>query len=119
MMNFQFHLIARIDCTTQAKKENVKKHDSFNFALKTKLDWSKNVLEERDAPWQTVLGSGDPLFCTHLSTALWLELYAEQSPTALLTPYLFAFSDDTEIPSGGVKAKTSVQKIYQEEIFKR
>jgi len=78
----------------------------------------KNVLEEREAPWQTVLASGDPLFCTHLSTALWLELYSETSPVSELTPYLFAFSDDTEIPSCGKKSKSTVQKIYQEDIFK-
>lgn len=99
MMNYQSHLISRIDCATQAKCANLKAHDQFEFALKGKLDWSKNVLEERDAPWQAVLASGDHVYCVHLSLALWLELYCESSPTAPLTPYLFAFSEDTAIPS--------------------
>jgi len=73
MMNYQLHLISRIDCATQAKCDNLKKHNHFDFALKTKLDWSKNVMEERDAPWQAVLASNDHAHCTHLSIGLWLQ----------------------------------------------
>jgi hypothetical protein len=49
-MAFQFHLIARIDCVSQFLCSNLKVHDCFPQALKAKLNWSKNVLEERDAP---------------------------------------------------------------------
>ena len=35
--------------------------------------WSKNVLEERDAPDQIILGSADPDFCVLLSLAVHLE----------------------------------------------
>jgi hypothetical protein len=105
MMNFQYHLISRIDCATQVLCENIKAHDNFDFVLKTKLAWSKNVNEERDAPWQHVMASMDPVYCVHLSLALWLELYAESNPTAPLTPYVFAFSDDTRVPEGGEENK--------------
>lgn len=38
--------------------------------------------------------------CVHmLSLALWLELFSESSPTAPLTLYVFAFSEDTIIPT--------------------
>ena len=119
MMNYQLHMISRIDCATQAMCNNLKKHDQFDFALKSKLEWSKNVMEERDAPWQAVLASNDHAHCVHLSLGLWLELYDESSPIAPLTPYLFAFSDDTAVPNGGVKAKATVQNIYRSDIFKR
>jgi len=33
LMNYQFHMIAHIDCKTQAKKENFQRHDNFDFAL--------------------------------------------------------------------------------------
>lgn len=47
MMSYhQLHLISRIDCVTQAKWANLKKHNHFDFALKTKGDWSKIVMEE-------------------------------------------------------------------------
>jgi hypothetical protein len=59
LTNFQFHLIACIDedDTTQVLVDNVRVHDNFCNALKTRLNWSKNVTVERDAPWQVVLGS--------------------------------------------------------------
>ena len=56
-MTYQFHLIARLDDTMHVERENLDIHPSFDFALKTKLRWSKNVNEERDAPWQIVLES--------------------------------------------------------------
>ncbi len=62
LTNFQFHLLARIDDTTQVLVENIRIHDSFCNALKTRMNWSKNVTEERDAPWQIILGSMDTVF---------------------------------------------------------
>jgi hypothetical protein len=50
LMNFQFHLIARIDDTTQVIMEHIRTHDNFENALKTQRNWSKNVQDERDAP---------------------------------------------------------------------
>jgi hypothetical protein len=55
IMNYQFHMISRIDDATQVKMENLAPHDRFDFLLKTKLNWSKNVNEEREAPWQAVI----------------------------------------------------------------
>jgi hypothetical protein len=51
MLNFQFHLVARIDDATQVLIDNIQVHDTFSSnCLKTRLNWSKNVQEERDAP---------------------------------------------------------------------
>ena len=119
MMNYQLHMISRIDCATQAMCNNLKKHAQFDFALKAKLEWSKNVTEEQDAPWQAVLASNDHTYCVHLFLGLWIELFAKSSPTAPLTPFLFTFSDDTVVPRGGVKPKTWVQNINMSDIFKR
>ena len=65
------------------------------------------------------MASSDPVYCVHISTALWLEVFIESSPVAQITPYLFAFSDDVTIPRGGEKAKATVQNIYLTEVFKR
>ena len=46
LTNFHFHLIGRIDDTTQVLIENIWIHDSFPNALKTCLSWSKNVTED-------------------------------------------------------------------------
>jgi hypothetical protein len=77
-MCFQFHLIARINCVSQFLCSNLKVHDRFPQALKAKLNWSKNVLEERDAPWQMILRSIDLAFCVLLNLSLWLVLSARR-----------------------------------------
>ena len=41
--NYQVHMIARIDDTLEFKKDNLQPHDDFDFALKSKLDWSKKM----------------------------------------------------------------------------
>jgi hypothetical protein len=50
LMNFQFHLIAQIDCSMPVTIVNLKPHHQFNFCLKTRLNQSKNVTKERDGP---------------------------------------------------------------------
>jgi hypothetical protein len=51
MVNFQFHLIACVDHSTQLVLEHIRVHDSFPSALKTRLNWSNNVDNEQHAPW--------------------------------------------------------------------
>ena len=51
MTNFQFHLIARVDDSTQVVSEHIRVHDTFTSTLKTRLIWSTNVDDEQDAPW--------------------------------------------------------------------
>ena len=121
LLNFQFHLIARIDDTTQVLLSNLRPHEFFGTnVLKTRLNWSKNVSEERNAPWQIVMGSMDSAFCVFISTALWLEMaFSRGNPNAMLSPYLFSFCDDVSIPGGGQKTKEIVQTILGQHIFKR
>jgi hypothetical protein len=117
LTKFQFHLIARIDDTTQVSVDNIRVHDNFCNALKTRLNWSKNFTEERDAPWQVVLGLMDTLFCVLTSLALWMELNHRENPNAGLLPHLFHFSDDVSIPKGGQKSKETAQTIFNK-VFK-
>ena len=117
--NFQYHMIGRIDDCTQALTENLQTHDTHpDTALKTKLPWSKNVREERDAPWQVLLGSMDALFCVLMSVALWLEIMISL-PYGDATPYVFGFSADVRVPQGGFKNKTNLQKYARDFIFNR
>ena len=46
LFSFQFHLIARIDDTCQFMMNELVVHDIFPFALRGRMRWSKNVLEE-------------------------------------------------------------------------
>ena len=112
MVNFQFHLIARVDDSTQLVLEHIRVHDTFSNALKTRLNWSKNVDDERDAPWQIVLGSLNPVYCVLCSLALWLEMNLKLNPTAMNSPYVFCISDDVRDPDGGLKTKAMIQSAF-------
>ena len=41
LTNFQFHMIARIDDTTQVIMDHIRVHDHFENALKIRLNCSK------------------------------------------------------------------------------
>ena len=56
--------------------DKIKSHNLYKeFALSFRMCWSKNVMEERSAPSQIMLASSNPNFCTHLTLAMYLELY--------------------------------------------
>jgi hypothetical protein len=119
LINYQFHMMARIDDVTQVVLRHIRVHDHFSDALKTRLNWSKNVLDERDAPWQVMLGSLNHKCCVYISLGLWLELSIRQNVQAMISPYLFAFSPDCSVPRGGQRAKDMVQTIYRQRVFMR
>jgi hypothetical protein len=119
LFKFEYNLIARIDDSTQFLMENLTANPDFNFTLRSKLNWSKNVNEERDAPNQILIGSMNPLYCVLLGLAVFLEIFIESGGGALLTPYVFGFSNDDTIPEGGNKAKENVQTILATEIYNR
>jgi hypothetical protein len=112
-INFQIHMISRIDCASQWVKVNFEPHDQFpRFAAKVRLPWAKNVNEEGDAPWQIVLGAMNPVLCVFIGLAIWLEFYLGQSQG--LSPYVFAFSSDFRIPDGGDKTNNFIKRILHE-----
>ena len=58
MLCYQFAMICRLDDATQLKIGNLRSHEKFpTVALQSQLTWSKNVREQRNAPWQSLLGS--------------------------------------------------------------
>jgi hypothetical protein len=84
----QYHLIGRLDDICKFKVTNPSGHDRFDFALKTKVTWSKNVRTTRHCPDQILFGCMDPDFCVFLHLALYLEQYLGDHPQAhyLFTP---------------------------------
>jgi hypothetical protein len=89
--------------------ENLTSNQDFDFTTtKYKLNRSKNVHEERDAPNQVLIGAMDPLYYVLLGLAVFLEISIE-SERGQSTPYTFGFNDDIRISEGGKKAKDWVQ----------
>ena len=54
---FQFHMIARLDDIFCFQRADLTPNFESPFALKSKMRWSKNILEASDAPDQAILGN--------------------------------------------------------------
>ena len=72
--------------------EDLTAHNEFNFALRFKLAWSKNVHEERDVPNQIMLGSMDHPYCVLLALAVFFKTHFESGMGAGL--FVFSLTDD-------------------------
>ena len=68
MLKLQFHIICRTDDICRLETNDLKHHAIFDFCLKMKVSWSKNVREERQCPPQILIGAGDVDFCTLVGT---------------------------------------------------
>ena len=74
MMKLQFHIIGRTDDLTNIETADLKSHSQFpDTALQMKVNWSKNVLDERDCPDQLILGAMDDDFCCLVALGCYLE----------------------------------------------
>ena len=70
----QWTLIARIDDSMHLQFDNFSMSPQFNFVLYCRMTWSKNVLDEREAPPQIILGSMNEIQCPLLQLSIYLEL---------------------------------------------
>ena len=98
---WQYHLVGRIDDAANFEMSHPGGHDTYDFALKTKVSWSKNVTDERRCPDQILLGSGDDTYCVLIALGLHLESFLELHPE---TKYLFTEKDGKNAPKN-LKAK--------------
>mmetsp|Transcript_14743 Transcript_14743/g.17443 ORF Transcript_14743/g.17443 Transcript_14743/m.17443 type:complete len:191 (-) Transcript_14743:467-1039(-) len=74
---FQYNVIARLDDIANFSIPDLTPNTEFNFALNSKMCWSKNVLEERDSPEQIIFGARDPNYCAQLGLAIHLDTVIE------------------------------------------
>ena len=113
---FQCHMITRVDDAAQLMLENLKPHPAFPFALLCKVNWSKNVLEERDASDQILLASSNHHYCILLALALYLE-WRFQNNAAHGDDRVFPLSNS--IASSKAKASTMFKKTVEKATFER
>ena len=88
---FQFHMVARLDDVANFKCEDIMVNMEFPFTLKSKMQWSKNVLEERKSPDQIIMGSMDPIYCVLFGLALHFE-HTEILRNENNSPFLFGIT---------------------------
>ena len=115
LLVMQFTMIGRVDDACKWIVQNLKRHEQFpDIALHCRWNWSKNVIDETDAPWQILLGSMDPDFCVIANVGMFLELHLSATPGAALSPYVLSFSNDNRVPHGGNKAKARAQRVFRQ-----
>ena len=114
LTKFQFHMISRIDDSTLFFTNHLKTHNNYpEFCLKAKLNWAKNVNEERQAPFQALIGSMNQQYCVFLALGVWLEVSLEKFPWAATSPYVFCFKNDDRVPEGAIKTKKHIQNTLR------
>jgi hypothetical protein len=97
MLKLQFHIIARTDDICNMMMRDIREHEKYGeFALQTKVAWSKNVTDERQCPDQIILGCNDPDFCVLMSLAGYME--ARFTDNLGDATYLFGDRNDPEEP---------------------
>ncbi len=69
----QWQITGQIDDVMKLAKSTLLFNPCEPSTLNIKLNWSKNIREERDCPTQIVFGAMDPLVCPLLNLAIWLE----------------------------------------------
>ena len=77
LLKFQVHLIAKVDDAAHVLMSELWAHGLFDYALHVRLRWTKNCLEERDAPEQIILGSSDQEFCVLTSLSIHIQYLLE------------------------------------------
>ena len=107
---FQFAMVGRVDDTCQFMEEDLKPNLQFPFALLARMCWSKNVLEERDAPDQLLMGAMDKRYCVLLALAIYLEAW-NTIGDGLANRYVFGDADDPET------TKTFIYECLKDDVW--
>ena len=116
-LKFQYNMIARIDDTANFECDDLMENAEFPFALLCKMCWSKNVMEESDAPDQILLGAMDPDFCILLVLAIFLEHWIENGD-GLHSKYVFTGDLDDGAPKRCKDhVRSVVASIYKSAAF--
>jgi hypothetical protein len=93
----QFNMIARVDDTAHIRLESIVSHHDHAYCLLARMNWSKNVNEERDAPWQIMFGAMNSLYCPILALAIHLETwFASPIGSTPANTFLFGIGGDDE-----------------------
>jgi hypothetical protein len=91
------HLIHRVDDTCRLKLHAPHSHREYDFAIRTRTKWSKNVTAFTDCPPQILLPSNNWEDCILLHLGSYLEAWIASNINVLYR--LFAEDGDKKAPS--------------------
>jgi hypothetical protein len=115
---YQYNMIARVDDTAKLRCNTLQVLNQYpDFGILTRLNWGKNVMEERDAPNQILFGSFDCRYCPLIGLGTWLELYITIHPE----PNEFVFGIHGKHSPEYIKAHASYEfnRIIKRNDFER
>jgi hypothetical protein len=102
---YQFSMIARVDDCSKLRAPDLGVfHQYPDYGVSTRLCWSKNVMEERDAPTQVLIGADNSKFCVLSGMGLWLEAHFTKNPEA--NPHYFGVN--------GLRNPETIKKKYSD-----
>ena len=78
MLATQWQLIRQVDNTQKIQAENLLVLMELKNFITCQMQWSKNILEERDSPLQLLVGSMDERLCVMIHLAAHLETHFEK-----------------------------------------
>jgi hypothetical protein len=114
---FQYNMIARVDDTAKFRLEHLKGFQQFpDFGVIARLCWSKNVMEERDAPDQILIGASDHRYCPLIGLGGWLEFHFAKHPMA--NEFVFGIHGLSNPNSIKQHASNQLNKIFNNDEFK-
>jgi hypothetical protein len=111
------HLIHRVDDTCHLRLDAPHSHREYDFAIRTRTKWSKNVTSFADCPPQILLASNTWKDCILLHLGSYLEAWIASNINVV---YLFAEDRDEKAPSRlkGKYKKRLQQVCYVNDEFK-
>ena len=95
----QYNMGGRIDDVSKHQTKNIVPNQDLqhdNLSISTKLPWSKNVSEHRQAPWQILIGAAHPCYCVLLGLATWLEWMIMNGRDSSEFVYAYKGTDDED-----------------------
>jgi hypothetical protein len=112
----QFNLIGRVDDTAKLRAPDLQPFQQFeNYGITGRLCWSKNVMEERDAPTQILFGAMDWRYCALSNLAPWLEHHFTLNPED--NEYYFGIEGKDDPDSIKSSAAHHLKVIFEDEGF--
>ena len=107
-------MIARLDDSAKFRLPDLKTFNQFpEFGVVARLCWSKNVLDERDAPDQILFGAFDHHYCVLIGLGTWLETHFSKHPVA--NEYVFGIDGLSDYARIKNKASSQLRNIFKDD----
>jgi hypothetical protein len=115
VLTLQWHLIGRIDDMMKLKVDRVGANHNHPGTGSSKIEWSKNITEEREAAEQILLASHDAKLCCILSMGVYLEVLGRFDASHIKTEDPL-FGDAT---NGHRAARNGLDSVFKNPKFRK